>query len=262
MSTPAWLRVLPSQARTDLTLVCFPHAGGSAGYYLPLMRPLAGIANVAVVQYPGRNDRAAERPVPSVRELARQVAGALGTVNPGRLALFGHSMGSLVAFETALLLERAGLAPAHLFVSAHKAPSRLDPALVVRGDDAAILSDLRELGGTDERVLGHRGLVSHMLPALRNDYAAIRSYRYQPGDKVSCDMTALVGDRDPRAGLGDAPAWAGLTAGDFGLRVFPGGHFYLREQRRQLASVLERRLGRLPFNHVGDGAAGSDRGGG
>ena len=198
---------------------------------------------MAVVQYPGRHDRAAERPVPSDRQLACRVAGALDVARAGQLALFGHSMGALVAFETALLLEReTGTAPAHLFVSAHKAPSRHRPEQVTRGDDSAILTELRELGGTDERVLRHRGLVNRLLPALRTDYAAVRSYRYRPGDKVSCEVTALVGDRDPRASLDDARAWAAMTSGRFGLREFPGGHFYLRKQRRLLMCVLEQLL--------------------
>lgn len=246
----AWLRRLPpasgSRPTTDFTLVCFPHAGGSAGYYLPLLRPVAAWAQVAVVQYPGRQDRADEQPIPSIRGLARHVAGVLRESGASRLALFGHSMGALVAFETALLLDREGAAsPAHLFVSAHGSPSRHHPGPPGHADAPAVVAELRRLGGTDQRVLAHPALLARLLPALRSDYAAVLAYRYQPGDRATCGVTALVGDRDPRTAIQDAQAWSTLTSGPFELRVLPGGHFYLNAQRRNLVTALGQRLAAL-----------------
>jgi surfactin synthase thioesterase subunit len=242
----AWLRRLPPRPGTDLTLVCFPHAGGAAGYYLPLLRPLSGSADVAVVQYPGRHDRADERPVPSVRQLARHVVDALRGRRARRLILFGHSMGALVAFEAAVLLEReTGAAPDHLFVSGHRSPSRHRPDPARYADESAIVAELHQLGGTDKRVLTHPALVSRMLPVLRNDYTAVLGYQYQPGDVVSCGVTALVGDRDPHTTIHDAQAWTAMTTGRFTLRAFPGGHFYLNAQRGLLVSALGQRLAAL-----------------
>jgi surfactin synthase thioesterase subunit len=195
------------------------------------------------MQYPGRHDRADERPVPSIRQLARHAVGALRRLPTRRLILFGHSMGALVAFETAVLLEReAGAAPAHLLVSGHRSPSRHRPDPARYADESAIVAELRRLGGTDERVLAHPALVSRMLPVLRNDYAAVLGYQYQPGDVVSCGVTALVGDRDPHTTIHDAQAWTAMTTGGFALRAFPGGHFYLNTQRGSLVSALSQRL--------------------
>jgi surfactin synthase thioesterase subunit len=241
-----WLRRLPGRPGIGRILVCFPHAGGAAGYYLPLLRPLSARTEVAVVQYPGRQDRADEVPVPSIRLLARQVAGVLRGMPARRLILFGHSMGALVAFEAAVLLEReTGAAPEHLFVSGHRSPSRHRPDPVRYADESAMVAELHQLGGTDKRVLAHPALVSRMLPALRNDYAALLGYRYQPGDVVSCGMTALVGDRDPHTTIHDAQAWTAMTTGRFALQAFPGGHFYLHAQRALLVSALGRRLSAL-----------------
>jgi pyochelin biosynthesis protein PchC len=243
-ASATWLRRLPSRPGTDVTLVCCPHAGGSAGYYLPLLHPLSGSADVAVVQYPGRHDRADEQPVPSIRQVARHVVDALRATGPRRLALFGHSMGALVAFEVAVLLERekGGAALDHLFVSGHRSPSRHRPDPGRYADESAIVAELRQSGGTDKRVLAHPALVSRMLPMLRNDYAAVLGYRYRPGDNVSCAVTALVGDRDPYTTIHDAQAWTAMTTGEFALRAFPGGHFYLNAQRGLLVSALGQRL--------------------
>lgn len=241
-----WLRRLPSRPGTGLTLVCFPHAGGIADYYLPLLRPLSGRAEVAVVQYPGRHDRADEQLVPSIRQLARHVVGALRALRVRRPILFGHSMGALVAFEAAVLLEReTGTSPRHLFVSGHRSPSRHRPDLARYADESAMVAELHRLGGTDKRVLAHPALVSRMLPVLRNDYAAVSGYRYQAGDVVGCGVTALVGDRDPHTTVHDAQAWTAMTTGRFGLRAFPGGHFYLNAQRGPLVSALDLQLSAL-----------------
>jgi pyochelin biosynthetic protein PchC len=241
-----WLRRLPPLSGTDLTFLCFPHAGGIAGYYLPLLRPLANRAEVAVVQYPGRHDRADEQAIPSIRQLARHAVGALRDLRPRRLVLFGHSMGALVAFEAAMLLERGtGTGPDHLFVSGHRPPSRHRPDPARAANESAMVAELHRLGGTDKRVLAHPALVRAMLPALRSDYAAVAGYKYQPGDVVSCGVTALVGDRDPHTTIRDAQAWTAMTTGRFALRAFPGGHFYLDAQRRLLLSALGQRLAAL-----------------
>ena len=99
-------------------LFCFPHAGGAASYFHPWSASLAPGIEVLAVQYPGREDRAAEPCVTNITDLADQIYAALGSSLPGTFAFFGHSMGAILAFEVARRIAREqGLGPAHLFVS-------------------------------------------------------------------------------------------------------------------------------------------------
>lgn len=55
-------------------------------------------------------------------------------------------------------------------------------------------------------------------------------------------VTALVGDADPRVTPAEAAAWGDHTTASFGLEVFSGGHFYLTEHQEKLAALLRSRL--------------------
>ena len=240
----AWIRRYRPAPEAAVRLLCLPHAGGSASAYLPMAHALAPKADVLAAQYPGRQDRYAEPPVESIRELAERVVEALGGDDDRPLALFGHSMGASLAFELAGLLEqRAGVVPTMLFASGRRAPSRFRPEDDVhRRGDEALLTEIRRLAGTDTRILGDDEVLRMILPALRNDYRAAELYRPARFRQVTCPVTALVGTTDPKAPLDDVRAWQEHTTGPFTLRTYPGGHFYLVDQAPQVLALLTETL--------------------
>jgi surfactin synthase thioesterase subunit len=234
-----WLREYHPAPDRKLTLVCFPHAGGAASYYFRVSKALAPAIGTLAVQYPGRQDRRREPPVDDVRVLATSVARVLTPWLDGNLAFFGHSMGAIVAFEVALRLEREhGKTLEALFVSGRRAPFRHRDEYVHRKDDAGIIAEVRKLSGTNEEFLLDEELQAMILPALRADYRAIETYRYQPGPRLATPILALIGDQDPRASLDEADGWREHTSGPFDLRIFPGGHFYLNDQAAEVLSVV------------------------
>ena len=89
------------------------------------------------------------------------------------------------------------------------------------------MSELRELSGTDASLLSDPEVLEMIMPAIRSDYRAIEGYRHDPGRRLQTPITAVTGDRDPNVTIDEAKGWSEHTAGDFDLRVLPGGHFYL-----------------------------------
>ncbi|GAA3031841.1 thioesterase II family protein [Streptosporangium longisporum] len=229
-------------AEASVSLICFPHAGGAAGFYLPVARVAPPGVEVLAVQYPGRQDRRAEKCVDDVEELADRIAEALrpGTGRP--MALFGHSMGALVAFEVARRLEGQGTVPVGLFASGRRAPSvHRDDRMHLRPDES-LLAELRGLGGTAARVLGDDEFMRAVLPMVRSDYRAVETYRHRPGPKLSCPITALSGADDPKARPGDVRVWREHTEAEFEMRLFPGGHFYLVDHVEEIVGVIGDRI--------------------
>ncbi|MGF7235391.1 MAG: thioesterase II family protein [Frankia sp.] len=230
------------------TLLCFPHAGGSATTYFPLSAELRDECDVVALQYPGRQDRRSEDPVDDLAQLADRVADVLAADLDGPYAFFGHSMGAVLAFEVALRLAGAGArGPDHLFASGRRAPACVRAEQVHRRDDAGLLRELRSLSGTDARVFDDPDIVAMVLPPVRADYRAIETYRYapdrhSPGPDLACPITALVGIEDPRVTLDEARRWAEHTAGPFALRTFPGGHFYLTGSEPAVATAVRASL--------------------
>ncbi|MEV5483484.1 MULTISPECIES: thioesterase II family protein [Streptomyces] len=229
---PSWLRQFhpapPSSTSPGPVrrLVCFPYAGGSAGAYFPLSEALAPGIRVEAVQYPGRQDRAGERPIEDLTVLAEHIARQVAAGGHPAPVLFGHSMGALLAFETARCLEAAhGVSPGLLIVSGMPPPTRLPS--VALGDGPEILADLARLRGIDPGLLRNPELQEMILPALRSDHRAVDSYRPAPDATVGCPISVFTGSEDPLLDERAACAWAHHTRRAFRLRVFPGGHFYL-----------------------------------
>ncbi|MFI0939894.1 thioesterase II family protein [Streptomyces sp. NPDC021020] len=241
IDTGGWVRGY-RQASDGVRLFCFPHAGGAASYFYPWSRSLRDV-EVLALQYPGRQDRGAEPHLRSIPELADRIHEALAPQLAEPYAFFGHSMGAVLAFETAARIARDGLpGPVHLFVSGRRAPHRTRHEELHRASTAALVAEMRRLGGTDPRVLADPELLELVLPTVRADYTAVETYRYAPVPPLACDITALIGDTDPKASVDDAHAWAQHTSGRFALRTFPGGHFYLEDCRAGVFDVISAAL--------------------
>ncbi|MDH6131112.1 pyochelin biosynthetic protein PchC [Kitasatospora sp. MAA4] len=242
-----WIRSYHPAPDAAVRLLCFPHAGGSASFFFPVSRELSPDVDVLAVQYPGRQDRRAEPIVTDIGLLADQVLERLVAVSDDRpLALFGHSMGSLVAFEVAGRLRARGVRLAALIVSGRRAPHLQRADNVHQRSDDGLVAELKALSGTDSGLLGDDEILRMILPAIRGDYQAVETYRYQASPALECPVLALVGDSDPRVDVDGVREWEQHAAGEFELSVLPGGHFYLAREQASVLAAIRARIGVLP----------------
>ncbi len=241
-NTGAWLRRYEPAENASVSLVCFPHAGGSAGFFVGMSRALAPAVDVIAVQYPGRQDRFGEPALDSITGLADQISDQLRGSQPRQLAFFGHSMGATVAFEVMRRLEAVqGDTPIRLFASGRRAPSITTGSSLHSLSDDEFIAELSRLSA-DELPFADDELLRAALPTLRADYKAIEAYPYTPDALMSCPVTAFVGAHDPITSVEQASAWRNHTREHFDLRVFPGGHFYLLAQAEQLFHEVRLRI--------------------
>nr|WP_279538579.1 alpha/beta fold hydrolase [Pseudomonas brassicae] len=229
-----------------MTLLCLPYSGASAMVYSRWRRKLPAWLSVRPVELPGRGARLGEPLYTDMQALARQLASEQCRVAHQPYAVFGHSLGALLAFELVHELRALGCpAPVALFACGTAAPTRRedydgkgwrDPK-----SDPELIDELRTLGGTPQEVLANEELMSLTLPVLRADFLLCGRYQYRERPALQCPVHVLGGEAD-RASQEQLLAWRQESLGDFSLKVFPGGHFFIHEQEDRVLGVLSQAL--------------------
>jgi surfactin synthase thioesterase subunit len=244
-TTSPWGLSRPRRPDAPIRLYCFPHSGGSPGEYV---RWASGLPQAEVwgIQLPGRGARLNEKPFTAMPDLVGALVDEFPPVDP--FVFFGHSLGALVAFETARVLRSRGRpGPRRLVLSACTPPHHgLQRAPLHTLPDAEFLDAVSEqFGGLPPAIRTEPELLELVLPAYRADLEMFEKYEYVPGEPLSCPVTVIAGADDyiPPALMDD---WRRYTTGDFERHTFPGGHFYLRDEpaREQLIGLIARELDR------------------
>ncbi|XP_006159821.1 S-acyl fatty acid synthase thioesterase, medium chain [Tupaia chinensis] len=214
-------------------LICFPWAGGGSIYFAKWGQNTHDLIEVHSVRLAGRESRLEEPLANDIYQVAEEVACALLPVIQDKpFAFFGHSMGSYVAFMTALYLkERHKLEPMHFFVSSTTPPHSEARFRIPEDNDLSeekIGRILMDFGGTPKYFVDDKELLHQYIPMLKGDIQLLRNYTYNtPSEAVlSCDLTCFLGSEDISK---DMEAWKDVTSGSFGIHVLPGDHFYLME---------------------------------
>ncbi|MFI7549150.1 thioesterase II family protein [Micromonospora sediminimaris] len=240
-----WVRTLTGVDEPTTRLVCFPHSGGTAAVYRPWSPLVPAGVTLHAVQYPGHADRLAEEPAGSIAEMATQVAAELLRMPPARCALIGHSLGALVAYETARVLRDNGSPVHHLFVSGAAGPRLAGGGTIHQLGDEELWSAIVKLGGIEPELADQPELRDLLLPVLRSDITLHETYRPAPdADPLDCPVRSYYNTEDPLVDADQVAAWAAVNEREFSMRVWPGGHFRLHTHPEELvADVVATLLG-------------------
>jgi len=219
----AWLHCAIPRPQAPQRLICFPHAGGTAFFFREWASHL-GDVELHSVRYPARAERIEDPPATDLLRLAADIAIAVAPLADRPVALFGHSMGAAIAFETARELERMHLSVSHLFASGSR-DAELPPAPGDFNDDPdEVIRHLISLGGTDPDVMTDPIFRELVLPYIVSDSRMFGDYAMAPRPRIGCPVTTIVGEADADA---DRRPWHELTCGTFREVPVAGDHFYL-----------------------------------
>jgi surfactin synthase thioesterase subunit len=241
----SWLVRGRRRAGARLRLFCVPHAGVGPSAYRRWSDCLPSDIEVALIHLPGRESRLRETPYTHIEPLVEAAAVALGPYLDIPYAMFGHSMGALVAFELARRFEEEGHgAPRHLFVSGRRAPQmppRRSP-IAHLPDDQFVPEIRSRYNGIPEEVLRHPDLLALLLPGLRADLTLVEGYVHRPGAPLPCPIVAMGGMADMEATEAELVGWRHQTTAALSVRMFPGGHFYLQTAHEELMRIVTEAL--------------------
>jgi surfactin synthase thioesterase subunit len=212
--------------------------------YLRWRRLLPRWIEVVPLELPGRGSRLGEDFVEDFDALVSLLCGEHEAALRGNFALFGHSMGALLAWGIAQRLRAKGRPlPRALLVSGSAAPSQRDPdRFVDMDDDEALIADMRKQGGTPEELFASPELLRMTLDTLAADYRVCEGFAHRGVAPLPVPLHVFAGREDDIQPW-RVEAWSAetLNAG-FSLDWFEGGHFFIRQHEAQVLAALVRRL--------------------
>ncbi|MFH9353820.1 thioesterase II family protein [Kitasatospora sp. NPDC017646] len=224
-----------------LRLYCMPPAGMSAPYFQAFTSYLPATVSVHALQLPGRGRAIGTAVHTDPHHLGRLLAERIRQDDNGHpYAVFGHSVGALLAYETVKCLTRQGHRPPTLLaLSAMAAPHH--PDFTTRAPDVL-------LGGREgiEKLFGRlpdhagqdpRALINTWIPMLADLLLALQFPPHQ-GPPLDTQLALYGGEDDPVISPEALAGWNDISSQPATPRLFPGNHTYPLDNVEALSARL------------------------
>lgn len=228
-----------------MILFCIPYAGGSEAAYYQWKKYLNEEIELHSIKLKGRGRRIVEKFYKNMDEAVNDIFDNIkDLIMTEDYAIYGHSMGSMLAYELYYKIEKEKLnKPKHMFFSGQAAPGARS-----KGDNISDLPDdlfidrIVKLGGTPQEVLECKELLNIITPILRSDFKMIEEFDYKKKDeKISCDITIFNGLQDNYSEL-QIEKWRETTNGNCEIYNFEGGHFFINEKTQDILRIINNTL--------------------
>jgi surfactin synthase thioesterase subunit len=247
--TGRWLVSLGEAQAAAFNLVCLPWGGGGAVGYRDWQAHQPANVSLWAVEPPGRGPRLLDEPERHfdrwIDAIGREVQQFSSPV-----VLFGHSFGSILAFELASWLRRHACSTVELVcVSSRRCPGRPSKAApLATAADAELIAWIRRLGGVHADILASTEMLELILPPLRDDIRLDADYVAR-GGPLEESLLAFAGRDDPLVSPADVGEWQAWTTAGYDFHLLPGGHFHLLENANLIFKEIDRALGGRTQRH-------------
>jgi medium-chain acyl-[acyl-carrier-protein] hydrolase len=229
----------------EIRFFCFHAAGFGASMFVPWNKHLRTDVDFCIVQLPGRESRLREQPFNNVFPLIDALENVIYPLLDKPFALFGYSMGSLIAFELARRLRQSySLEPEHLFFSSRRSPDVAEKLPLITGlDNQDFINEIQKrFQSIPQVILNDPELLDLFLPTLRADFSLLETYSYHAESPFQCPITVMGGANDRITSAEDLDGWNIHTYGTFEKKLFLGGHFFHTSNLESVIQTVKDRL--------------------
>lgn len=233
------------------TLYCLPCAGASATMYFRWRRLLPSWVTLKPIELPGRGHRLNELPQENFATLTRILCEEIALTRSERFAVFGHSMGALLAFGITQNLHKRNLPlPEALLISACPAPvCHENDRYQKLQTESDLIAELNKQGGTPREVFDNSELLGMTIELLRLDYRVCGSFQYSQSASLPVPIYGFAG-RSDAIEVSRLNGWQLESTKTFTLDWFDGGHFFLRQSEEWFMHILKKRLAQIEMGEV------------
>jgi surfactin synthase thioesterase subunit len=225
-------------------LFCLSYAGGSRYSYRIFEKNAPPGLCIRPLEYPGRGARSNELPAGEinllVEDLYQQIAGEL---HSAPYAIYGHSLGAILAFLLARRLARSGdPLPLQLFLSGCEGPSvikrEVERHLLGKED---FVEELKRLKGCPDEILENEELFGYFEPIIRADFKLADTYLHEAGPPLDIPFTVITGSDEDMTDE-DISAWQQESSYEVDFLRMPGDHFFLFDHSSRILSLILHKL--------------------
>lgn len=219
-----------------VTLYILPHAGGAAYSYASLVRALSPSIEVCCLDFPGHGRRVREPALSDMHSLTEDILRHIQPRPHQPWALFGHSMGALLAHAIChARVQRGASLPLRLFVSGTAAPRARKPLHIANLPRQAFWERVADYGGTPAEILQCPELMEYFEDNLRRDFLIVDQYRPKL-ERLPVPITLYYARDD--LSVQEVESWQQETSREFQVVDFNGGHFFLFEHLAELSRSI------------------------
>lgn len=234
-----------------IMLLCFPYAGGSSAAYLSWKKYLDSNIELCPVELSGRGKRINDPLYECVEDVINDIFPKFeNIIANSSYALYGHSMGCLLAYEFARKIRACGMKePLHAFLSGRFPPFIESKTKKYLLTDSEFIKDIAAFGGMNQEILNNRELMSFFLPIIRADYRIVELYRHvDDGFRFTCDLTILNGKYDDLIIENEVIRWRECTNKNCSFYEFYGGHFFINEYKERVIGIINEELEKVSMS--------------
>lgn len=239
-----WFITFKQQKNAYMRIFCFHYGGGSASIFRKWSKDILEEAELVAIQLPGREERFSEPLVNNISQVIDNLILNFKQYSDKPFILFGHSIGALIAFEFARILEKRKLVQTkHLIVSGTKAPQiPLKKQPIHNLPKAQFITELKKYNGIPDYIIEDDELISTFIPTIRADFSISETYNYLSAKLLSCPITALGGLNDNSFDSKDLIKWQKQTSNSFTHKFLPGDHFFINTSYKEVINIINQAL--------------------
>jgi medium-chain acyl-[acyl-carrier-protein] hydrolase len=221
-----------------------PYAGGSARVYLSWKKFFNNSIDLIPIELAGRGRRIHEPLFESMEEAVNDAFKQIHEeLNDAPYVIYGHSMGTIIAYELARKISMHGLPePAHMFFSGRYPPYVQTPKEQLHQlADQLFIDRIMEYEGANKEAFQIKELLDMIMPILRSDYMIVETYEHSEDILIlNCDISVLNGKQDAYIQNKSVERWSECTNKICTFYEFEGGHFFINQHKEEIANIISR----------------------
>ena len=242
------LRIILNSQQKDKfsvdTLLIFPFAGGMSSYFNGWKSSFGENVEVKPIELPVRGRKISEEMPSCIEDLISKLFEEEMKNLKGKISLFGHSMGAILAYEFAKFFhkyqpKKAGCTLHSLLVSGCGSPRTNNKIHHLEYmSDQEILDLVLSLNGTPRELCSNQEFRDFFLPILHKDLSLFNRYPTSDHPKFDLPLLVLRGRNDIFQSVKDARDWSTFTFDCFEFCEFDGDHFFINHTKPVIEKII------------------------